>query len=308
MLEKLQWSAHSSRTAIAIGEVVDARGSTVQLANGFLYLDAATAPARSLNGWDAAPGAEASAADVVRRLDAMDEAYRCIALATHCDAALVKARAALAIPLVAVDAMEGDPTAIGPFAAIENLSLGRAGGWFASRVWGRRPEVVLVGESLAGGLPFAAALALRRGDLSGAPPADDDALAPSALAAAAAMYDLLVGEERLDHARCVAAHLTERLQALEADAGGEIAALESMPFGARIGFRTRSAAAIKRKMCERGVLVGLEGDRLSIAPPLVFRPAEVDVVTGAMRGALWNVPTWRPAACCAACEGIRADG
>jgi hypothetical protein len=308
MLEKLQWRAAGSRSAIALGEVVDARGSTVQLANGFLYLDAATAPARSLSGWDAAPSGEASAADVVRRLDAMDEAYRCIALATNCHAALAKARAALAIPLVAVDAMEGEPRTLGPVAAIENLSLGRVGVWFASCVWGRRPEVVLVGESLAAGQPFAAALALRRCDRSGAQPPGDDAPAPSALGAAAAMFDLLVGEGRLDHARRVAAHLAERLQALEADAGGEIAALEPMPFGARIAFRTRSAAAIKRKMCERGVLVGLEGDRLSIAPPLVFRPAEADVVTGAMRGALWNVPTWRPAACCAACENIRADG
>ena len=171
---------------------------------------------------------------------------------------------------------------------------------------------MLVGELLAAGQPFAAALALRRCDLSRPQPPGGDAPAPSALGAAAAMFDLLVDEGRLDHARRVAAHLAahlaERLQALEADADGEIAALEPIPFGARIAFRTRSAAAIKRKMCERGVLVGLEGDRLSLAPPLVFRPAEADVVTGAMRGALWNVPTWRPAACCAACESIRADG
>jgi adenosylmethionine-8-amino-7-oxononanoate aminotransferase len=63
---------------------------------------------------------------------------------------------------------------------------------------------------------------------------------------------------------------------------------------------------MKRKLCERGVLVELDADggAVAIAPPLIIRPAEIDVIIGTVRGALHNIPVGRLGVCCAACEAI----
>jgi hypothetical protein len=56
-------------------------------------------------------------------------------------------------------------------------------------------------------------------------------------------------------------------------------------------------------MCERGVLVGIDAEgQLAIDPPLPLRIAEADVITGALRGALLDLPMVSASPCCPACE------
>jgi 4-aminobutyrate aminotransferase-like enzyme len=283
--------------------IVDARASTVQLGNGYLYLDAAADPARALLGYDDPAPAPAGAADVAALLESFAPGYRTLALAADRAAAVAAARGLAVDDAVVVDALDGEPALVsGAVVAVENRSLGRTGRWLASRSWGRPPEVVVIGEAIAAGAAFGAVLA--RADIAGARrtglAADLDAATLARVAgvvAAAETAGLRQSAARLGD------YLAERLAALAA-VDNAILAVEGLPFGARLAFRSVSALRMKRKLCERGVLVGLDGDRLVILPPLVMRPAEIDVITGALRGALHDTPTWRPSACCAACAAI----
>ena len=78
--------------------------------------------------------------------------------------------------------------------------------------------------------------------------------------------------------------------------------------GSGLSFRLRfapplAAMQIRRRMCERGVLVGIDAaGRLAIDPPLALRIAEADVITGALRGSILDLPMVSASACCGACE------
>jgi hypothetical protein len=147
--------------------IVDARASTVQLGNGYLYLDAAADPARALLGYDDPAPAPAGAADVAALLESFAPGYRTLALAADRAAAVAAARGLAVDDAVVVDALDGEPALVsGAVVAVENRSLGRTGRWLASRSWGRPPEVVVIGEAIAAGAAFGAVLA--RADIAGA--------------------------------------------------------------------------------------------------------------------------------------------
>ncbi|GEM_PF-4925405 len=308
MLDRLPWS-HSFRAGAATPDAaIDARGSTVQLANGFLYLDAAADPAHSLLGYDEPPRVEADAETIARKLEAIAKGYRCAALVANLEAGRAAALEIADGEAATADALAGEPSIQAPkLIAIENDSLGRSGAWLASLSWRRKPNVIVVGEAIAAGAPFAAVLV--KASRGRAPKLRIDvAIDPSVPCRVAGVIAAVETSGLLTQAQRSAAYLAERLRSAKAASGGEIAAISRLPFGASLGFKSRSAAQMKRKLCERGVLVGLAGDRLVVLPPLIIRPAEIDVISGALRGALANTPTWRPSACCAACEGLAAEG
>jgi acetylornithine/succinyldiaminopimelate/putrescine aminotransferase len=173
-----------------------------------------------------------------------------------------------------------------------------------------RPDIVLLGETLSAGRPFGAVLvsesitdrlaALRLQDLS--PVADN-----YTLGRVAGVISTLTDQGLIADRPPLMAYLRDRLQALRATCDG-IASLHVSPVAIEVKLAPPfSATQIKRRLCERGVLVGLHQDQIVIAPALPMRPAEVDVITGALRGALANTPTWRPPVCCAACALITCE-
>jgi adenosylmethionine-8-amino-7-oxononanoate aminotransferase len=304
-LARQYWTSFAddrSGVDIAVDPIVDARGSTVQLGNGFLYLDAAADAAHCLFGYERPETANATAVALAAQLEKIADGYRCVAFTDSMNSAVNIAQGIAGNGVEVVNALFGEPSADdGTCIAVENRSLGRAATWFASSLWKQAPMMIVIGEALTAGTPFAALLAASEVK---APPfvntADADSLARAAGAIAAVERgDMMSGVEWLGRYFQVR---TESL--IETD--GEHLAIETWPLAARISFKEKSAPQMKRKLCERGVLVGLDAanNAITVVPPLIMRPAEIDVITGTLRGALHDIPTWRPSACCNACQTI----
>jgi adenosylmethionine-8-amino-7-oxononanoate aminotransferase len=304
--------------ASAVGSAlnfIDARRCTVQLENGHLYLDAIAAPPRSLLGYDEPRSAQLSAAETIAFIDSMSAEYRCWALTSGSEEALALAREHVArltgirAPPSVVSPEEGEPAeADGLVIAFENASLGRSGRWLACADWTRPPAAIVIGEVLAAGAPFAAVLAGHaHGDaaLLGSVHNSCDA---ESLARAGAVIATVREEGLLDDAPRLDRYLRERLESVRTT-NGAFGVIEYSPLRAVITMPTPAAGArLKRRLCERGVLVGLDEQRgrVVIAPPLVIRPAEIDVISGALRAAATDRP-WRPALCCPVCTAIGAE-
>ena len=322
MLEHLHWSAPTPLEGARavppadIDLVVDARRCTVQLANGFLYLDAIADRATALLAHDAPPDVPTKPTEVRAMIEALAPSYHCAALAQSFDAAVAVATRFVAAlgqerDVVVADAACGETKPGGNLAIVsERDTAGRTGEWILSRAWARRPDILLVGETLSAGKPFGAVLTTgdiaRRIELFGLH--DECLLAQktsldcvAGVIQTVTQHDLIAGGSRL------MAYLVERLRAVQATCDG-IRSLIQSPVDVEIELAPPfTAAQIKRRMCERGVLVGLNHNRIVISPALPMRPAEVDVITGALRGAFANTPTWRPPVCCAACADLVCD-
>jgi len=288
----------------------DARRCTVQLENGHLYLDANAAPARVLLGYDAPRSLGLSPTTAIALIERIADGYRCVAVAANLDEAVAVATAIarkdhgeIDLRIVDGDGEEPVETREAVLIALENRSLGRSGRWLRSEGWSRKPDFVLVGDALTGGAPFAAVLARNPPSDRSAPLITCDA---AALARAGATIQTVITENLLDQAPLLDRYFRERLDSVR-DTCGEIGELDLFPLGATIRLSTPTVAArLKRKLCERGVLVGLDDQsRIVIAPPLVIRPAEIDVISGVLRAALMN-RRWRPSLCCPDCQAIAA--
>jgi hypothetical protein len=290
------------------GEPIDARRCTVQLQNGHLYLDAAAAPAQCLLGYDAPRPLGPSATSLVERIERMAPAYRCIALLADRGEAVALAVQRLqedggaAVQVVDAAETEADDAAR-TLIALENDSLGRSGAWLSSPAWRRPPRAIVIGEAMSGGAPFAAVLICSQAAPDRAPVVRCHA---ETLDRAGAIVETVETEQILAQVPALDRYLRERLNSVRDTS--EVAGLDFGALRAAITPPARiSGPRLKRRLCERGVLVGLdEHGRIVIAPPLVIRPAEIDVISGALRAALTD-RRWRPAPCCPACSSIAAD-
>jgi adenosylmethionine-8-amino-7-oxononanoate aminotransferase len=286
--------------------IVDARRCTVQLENGFLYLDAAADAEHCLLGHDEVEPVAAGAGEVAALIEALAPGYRCVALADGLAGGLAAARFLASDTAKVVDALTGFPATTRPLIAVENQSLGRSGAWLASLGWPRRPSAIVIGEALAAGAPFAAVLV--RDDAAGSA----DRVVSAGDAALSRVAGTIAAAERggvVSDAGRLATYFSQRLASL-VESDGAALTVTVLPLAARIAFKTTSAPLMKRKLCERGVLVGLDDTAaaLVVLPPLIMRPAEIDVIIGTLRGALNNVPAMRASACCAACQAIAGEG
>ena len=199
--------------------------------------------------------------------------------------------------VIEINAADGEPAEGGEILVVhENETLGRSGRWIASAAWKRGPDFVVVGDALALGFPFGAVLG------RGGPAVDHDA-DPASLARVAAAIAAVESEGLLQQGREVAEYLGARLLCV----GESCPQIESVE-GSGLSFRLRfapplSAMQIRRRMCERGVLVGIDAaGRLAIDPPLALRIAEADVITGALRGSILDLPMVSASASCGGCE------
>lgn len=289
----------------------------MQLSTGYLYLDALASPATALLGHDLPELPSSNTPEIERKLNSLAPGYVCVAMAAdfasaaEMGASLGRAAAGADGLVVETNASQGEPeTGTGVLVAHENETIGRNGQWFSSLGWRRIPDVIVVGEALALGSPFGAVLA--REELCGldefASSAPRLAGVPSvaALERVHAAVATVENDGLLQQGRAVADYLVARL-AVVRESCEQIAGIAGAGLTIRVSFSPPTTAAeIRRKMCERGVLVGVAGEgnsaRLVIDPPLPLRIAEADVITGALRGAVLDLPMVGASVCCPACE------
>jgi acetylornithine/N-succinyldiaminopimelate aminotransferase len=286
-----------------VSHPLEARRCTVQLSTGRLYLDAVASPATALLGHDLPTIQTTDEPSVERMLSSLVPGYVCLAMKSSFAAAadfaaqIGRSSAGVAGRVAEINAFDGEPTGTADVLVVhENETLGRTGRWLASANWKRRPDLVVVGDALALGFPFGAVLA------RGGRECNHDADSAS-LARVAAAFAAVESEGLLQQGREVAEYLTARLVSV-CESCPEIEEVKGLGLSFRISFAPPlPATQVRRRMCERGVLVGIDAaGRLAIDPPLPMRIAEADVITGALRGSLLDLPMVSASACCAACE------
>lgn len=305
------WPAHTSGTA---EQPVDARRCTVQLSTGRLYLDAVAAAATALLGRDSPPMLATDATHVRQMMSSRTPGYVCVAMTQSFStaarlAAQIGQSAAATGSVLEINALDGEPAQCDDILVVhENETLGRTGQWLASLAWGRAPDLVVVGEALALGAPFGAVL-VRTGVTTSLPSTGKgtllgyEAAGTGVLAQVAAAITTVESAGLLQQGRELADYLMERLLSMRKSCP-QIESVAAKGLCIRITLASPlRAAQIRRGMCERGVLAGVDqAGRLAIDPPLPLRIAEADVITGALRGALLDLPVVTASVCCASCE------
>jgi 4-aminobutyrate aminotransferase-like enzyme len=282
---------------------LEARRCTVQLSTGRLYLDALASPTTALLGHDLPPLPATDEAAVEQMLSTLAPGYVCLAMKSSFAAAaefaarLGRSEAGAEGRVVEINALDGEaPAGADVVIVYENETLGRTGRWLASSAWKRTPDMVVVGEALALGFPFGAVLG-RDGR------ACKHTSDPATLERVAAAIAAVENEGLLQQGREVAEYLMARLMAMR-ESCPEIVAVEGAGLSIRVAFAPPLAATlIRRRMCKRGVLGGVDGrGRLAIDPPPALRIAEADVITGALRGSILDLPMISASPCCTACD------
>ncbi|MEW1757555.1 aminotransferase class III-fold pyridoxal phosphate-dependent enzyme [Streptomyces cyaneofuscatus] len=173
--------------------------------------------------------------------------------------------------------------------------LGRLGTWWGADAEGLRPDVMLVGKNLSGGvIPVAAAIATPQAYA----PFDKDpylhtstfAASPVAMAAAAAAVTAIHDENLVEHARTLGEELMTRLHdALAPLLGNAVADIRGR--GLLIGIEMRdegAAGELVLNLLEAGLLVNhsLNAHRVvRLTPPAVLTPADLDWISRAFTSA-----------------------
>jgi 4-aminobutyrate aminotransferase-like enzyme len=172
---------------------------------------------------------------------------------------------------------------------------GRTGRFLASDHAGVRPDLVLLGKSIASGLPLSAVA----GD-----PAWTDALAPHALggtyvgnpvacAAGLAVLDVIEEEGLIQRAQAIGARLVDGWGKISARTG---AVAEVRALGSMVGVEFHDAAAVARVVegaRQRGVLVltaGEESEVIRHLMPLVTTDAQLDEAFDVFGAAVDDLP------------------
>jgi len=293
-------------------QIVETRRCTVQMQNGFLYLDVLASHATALLGHDRPEPETANRGALIKSLARLHADYDCLAVCADAVEALLLAKkigsviAGDAQSVRVIGAEAGEPeNAPGIVVAVESETVGRSGVWLASAEWRNPPSFIIAGNVLAAGEPFGALFVERRiasripaNSVSGFTPPSD-----ATIALVQATIDAVSAQRLVEKAKDLAAYFHNRLESVRASCS-DIAEIQVAGLSARIRLNgDLTAAQLKRRLCERGMLAGVD-DRgwLLIRPPLAIRLAEIDVISGVLRGALLGTAMARTAACCAACE------
>ncbi|GAA3245966.1 aspartate aminotransferase family protein [Streptomyces labedae] len=173
--------------------------------------------------------------------------------------------------------------------------LGRLGTWWGADTEGIRPDVLLVGKNLSGGvIPVAAAVATA----AAYAPFDKDpflhtstfAASPVAMAAAAAAVAAIRDEQLVDRARTLGRELLQRLEHALAPLYGDTV-VDIRGRGLLIGIELRdehAAGELVLHLLEAGLLVNhsLNAHRVvRLTPPAVLTGADLDWISNAFTGA-----------------------
>jgi ornithine--oxo-acid transaminase len=161
--------------------------------------------------------------------------------------------------------------------------LGRTGRTLACDHEGVRPDLVLLGKALGGGIVPLSVVVGRRDVMATLEPGSHGSTFggnPLACAVGRAVVGLLRTGEPQRQAGASGVHLAERLAALTGDPGGQVAAVRSIGLWAGIDLtkHTGTAREVSERLLRRGVLVKDTRRRtLRLAPPLTISRAELDL-------------------------------
>jgi acetylornithine/succinyldiaminopimelate/putrescine aminotransferase len=249
---------------------------------------------------------------LLRTLSGLHAGYECLAMCGTFDDALALARNVGAgfaadtktVHLAATedDALKGKA---GVVVVIETESLGRHGAWFASVSWRVRPSLIVAGDALAAGRDFGAVF-IDRNLASQVTPAATAGFTPppdETVALVQGVVDAVEAQHLVAGTTALASYFRERMESVQSTCN-DIAEMQFAGLSVRIRLAPEMPALqLKRRLCERGLLVGIDHrSGIVIRPPLAIRPAEIDVISGVLRGALLGTVTARAPVCCAACQ------
>ncbi|MBK0391527.1 ornithine--oxo-acid transaminase [Ramlibacter algicola] len=164
--------------------------------------------------------------------------------------------------------------------------LGRTGKWFAFEHEGIRPDALILGKALGGGLlPVSAVLADAPVMDVFTPGSHGSTFGGNALAAAVALEGLRVLEEErlVERAAEIGPYLMERLREVQRQAGPLVRDVRGrgLWIGVDIDPALGSARRIVEKMAERGVLSKETHETvIRFAPPLTITTALIDKAVG----------------------------
>ncbi len=173
-------------------------------------------------------------------------------------------------------------------------AMGRAGHWFSFQEWGIIPDIVTLAKAFGGGLPLGAILSTKEiFDTFLDPPLSHLTTFggnPVACAAAVAAFDVIESEGLIARGREVGSYLRHKLELVQAQFPHRIESIRGIGLWYAIDIDPKDQTQpLVDLLVERGVIVGSllnsEGT-IRIAPPLIVEQAEIDVLIGALRGAL----------------------
>lgn len=165
--------------------------------------------------------------------------------------------------------------------------LGRTGRWFACEHWDVVPDVLILGKSLAGGLPLSAAIG-RPGVMAAWPPSGGEAIHtstflgnPVTCAAALAHLEEIEAQGLVERAGALGAGLGTRLEAMvtthaAADSTRGLGLMRALALAGPPGTAARVAAAALRE----GVILLAEGSVLAFTPPLTITAEQLEHALG----------------------------
>lgn len=172
--------------------------------------------------------------------------------------------------------------------------FGRTGEWFAVDREGVVPDVICIGKALGSGLPISAAVGRAR-IMDAWPPATGEALHtstflghPLGCAAALATIEEMETHDLPRRAARLGARLGSRLHALRARPSVTGVRGRGMLWGVQLRDAEAASRVVRRSLRDGVIFLqsGVDGDVVSLAPPLVIEePAldrAIDVLTGAI--------------------------
>ncbi|MCX6549271.1 MAG: aminotransferase class III-fold pyridoxal phosphate-dependent enzyme, partial [Acidobacteria bacterium] len=156
--------------------------------------------------------------------------------------------------------------------------MGRLGTPFAAQFYGVRPDVITSAKGLASGVPMGALLltAAIAAKVKGGDLGSTFGGGPIACAALLATVDIITTEGLMVNASAAAARLRLELP-------GTVV-IEVLGEGLLLGLRSAHAAALKKHLLARNILVGGSGDPtvLRLMPPLNLSPEALDALVAAI--------------------------
>ena len=172
--------------------------------------------------------------------------------------------------------------------------FGRTGRWFACEHWAVIPDLLVVGKSLAGGLPLSAVIGTPD-VMAGWPVSDGEAIHTSTflgnpVSCAAALAHLAAIEEAglVSRAEDLGRRLGERLDGMARRRG--VGSGRGLGLMQALVLEGKDAAerslAVAEEALRRGVIVLTEGPALAITPPLTITGAQLDAGLAVIEAAL----------------------
>jgi acetylornithine/succinyldiaminopimelate/putrescine aminotransferase len=173
-------------------------------------------------------------------------------------------------------------------------AMGRAGHWFSFQEWEVVPDIVTLAKAFGGGLPLGAILSTPQiFDTFLDPPLSHLTTFggnPVACAAAVASFDVIESEDLIMRARDTGGYLRRRLESVRDQFPKQLKDIRGLGLWFAIDVEPEEQTqALVELMEQRGVIVGSllnAGGTVRIAPPLVVEHEEIDMLIGALRGAL----------------------